>query len=166
MHSSLHHQHRHRDPPTEFLHHARNHHGPQPHRIPRYKQKRDLPRQPQSRKSVIKSRMRDGRRIVPPDHTEQEVQRRNHQHSPYPLHPKHHLREFHSTLLLHHRDGSIADSPSVSFTFSPFFRLQSFIPQAPWKLILGVNHALHCCTALHLPAHPFPAGTPSPQPSS
>src|SRR6266403_4134027 len=91
----LHHQRHHRHTKRKLLHHRRNHHRPQPHRVRPDNQKRNLPCQCATHKPVIKSRMRNRWRVVLPNQIKQKIQRCDHHQSPNPRHPKHHLRKFH-----------------------------------------------------------------------
>src|SRR6266481_5978451 len=138
MHPPLHHQRHHRHAKRKLLHHRRNHH-PQPHRVRSNNQKRNLPRQRAPHKTVIKSRMRNRRRVVLPNQIKQKIQRHNHQHSPNPRHPKHHLRKF------HHPSGSCY---LLSNAHSPCIPPQHI-------RILFLLTMLHPCATLNLPCKNF-----------
>src|SRR6266478_1122445 len=138
-HPPLHHQRHHRHTKRELLHHRRNHHRPQPHRVRSNNQKRNLPRQCATHKPVIKSRMRNRWRVLLPNQIKQKIQRHNHQHSPNPRHPKHHLRKF------HHPSGSCY---LLSNAHSPCIPPQHI-------RILFLLTMLHPCATLNLPCKNF-----------
>src|SRR5579864_75546 len=79
----------------ELLKHGRNHHQPEPHRIPRDYKKCNLPRQPNADESIIKTRMRDRRRILPPDHIKHKVERGKYENAPDPGNQENHFAKFH-----------------------------------------------------------------------
>src|ERR1700693_2027201 len=82
-------------PIPELFDHSRNHHQPETHRIPRDHQKCHLPCQAHADESVIEARMRDGRRILPPDHIKQEIKRCKDQNAPDAGNPEHNFGNFH-----------------------------------------------------------------------
>jgi hypothetical protein len=80
---------------NEFLNHGGNHHGPKANRITRDNNKANLPGQSYANKPVIKTRVRDWRRILTPDDVENEVQGRKLDEAKNPRDKEDDFREFH-----------------------------------------------------------------------
>src|SRR5271155_4457399 len=82
-----------------------NHHQPETPRVLCDDEERELPGQRHAGEPIIKTGVRDRRRILASDRIEKEIERRQRQHTPYSCAPKNDFREFHF--------GLVANFPGV-----------------------------------------------------
>jgi D-aminoacyl-tRNA deacylase len=80
---------------AEFFHHRRNHQKPIAYRISGNHEKRKLPGQGGTDEAVIKTRMRDGRRVHPADEVKHKVERSQRQQAPPASNTKYNFCKFH-----------------------------------------------------------------------
>ncbi len=80
---------------AEFLQHRRQHHDSEAYRILRDDEEGKLPCQSGAEKAIIKTGMRDGRRILATDDVEHKIKRRENEDAPNACDPENNFGEFH-----------------------------------------------------------------------